>query len=439
MIGLTKVVWAALPAVALQMPAPLARLLEAARGHNPALGVSRAQLAEQEAAAEQALAALLPTVHASGGYTRNQYEAVVSLPANLLGAGPPTELTPLTIQPYNAWSASVGLNVPLLTPVPLYRRAEAEHGREALAQAERASEAEVLLATARSYYRVVGAQGVADAAVKALATAEDNLKVTRVKREAGTQTRLAVDRAQVDVARARQALVSAKQALAVAIRSLETLSGERVTERLPDPERPLLPAEGEAAATAEALAQRPELHQADELVRQQELAVNEAWALWSPSLSGTASETFTNATGFTGKSAYWAAGLSLTWTVDPWGTRAGLHRAQSALEEQRARRKQAQDSVRDEVHSAWLDVESGLARVEQSDVEVVSARDGLGITQQQYEAGTATSLDVSQAQRDAFDAEATLAQSRADLAAAVLALAKAAGEPLLAPAVGGRP
>jgi outer membrane protein len=417
--------------MAVQVPPPLARLLEAARAHNPAVGISRAQLAQQEAVVEQSLASLLPTLRASGGYTRNQYEAVVSLP--------PVLTTPLTIQPYNAWSGSVSLNVPLLAPASLYRRAEAEHGREALADAERASEAEVLLSTARSYYRVVGAEGVADAAVKALATAEDNLKVTRVKREAGTQTRLAVDRAQVDVARARQTLVSAKQALAVAVRSLETLSGEKVTEAFPEPERPALPAEGEAAATTQAVAQRPELRQADEAIREQEIAVNEAWALGSPSLSGTATETFTNVTGFTGKSAYWAAGLSLSWTIDPLGTRANLLRARAALEEQRARRRQTEDSIRDEVHSAWLDVESGLARVEQSDVEVVNARDGLGITQQQYEAGTATSLDVSQAQRDAFNAEATLAQSRADLAAGVLALAKAAGEPLLPAAEGGRP
>ena len=411
-----------------QLPPPLAHALDAAREHNRALGISRAQLDQQRAAVDQALAALLPTLRTGGGYTRNEYEAVVSLPANLLGGGPPTELKTLTLQPYNAWTASVGLQIPLFSAANLYRYQESKRGEQGADQAVRATDAEVMLSTARAYYRVVGGQGVLEAAQRALVTAADNLQVTRVKYGAGTQTRLALDRAQVDVARAEQTRVSAHQALLLAVRSLETLTGEAWGSPLPAPPDTTSTARTEAELVEAARRARPEIQQAEAAVAQAELAAGEAWSALVPGVSGNATEYFTNATGFTGQSAYWAAGLSLTWNVDPAGTRAAVARSRAALEEQRQRLKQVEDTVRDDVHSAWLDVDSGAARVSQAKSEAESATDALGLTQQQYAAGTATSLDLSQAQRDAFNAEATFAQARADLAASELALAKAAGE-----------
>jgi len=218
------------------VPAPLVRFLTSARAKNHALGISRAQLAEQDAVVSQAMSSLTPSLRASGGYTRNQYEAVVTLPAALLGGGPPGATDTLRIQPYNAWSATVTLSVPLFSGANLYRYAGAARGLDAAAGGVRATEADVLLSTARAYYQVVASQGVVAAALRALATARDNLAVTRVKRAAGTQNRLAEDRAEVDVARAEQIWIGARQTLALAVRSLETLSGDHVDPPLPDPE-----------------------------------------------------------------------------------------------------------------------------------------------------------------------------------------------------------
>ena len=69
--------------------------------------------------------------------------------------------------------------------------------------------------------------------------------------------------------------------------------------------------------------------------------------------------------------------------------------------------------------------------VEEAKAEVHSAQEALRLTQEQFTAGTATSLDLSQAERDAFQAEANAAQSKADLAFALLQLQKATGQPLL--------
>jgi len=64
---------------------------------------------------------------------------------------------------------------------------------------------------------------------------------------------------------------------------------------------------------------------------------------------------------------------------------------------------------------------------------VLSARRALKLTEEQFKAGTATSVDLSAAQRDAFNSEANLAQAEAELATALLALRKAAGQALLEP------
>ena len=79
------------------MPGPLVDYLEAGRVHNRTLAISRAQLAEQEAQVGVALSTLTPTVQVQGGYTRNQYPAIVRLPSSLVNGQTPVSYTHLTL------------------------------------------------------------------------------------------------------------------------------------------------------------------------------------------------------------------------------------------------------------------------------------------------------------------------------------------------------
>ncbi len=412
-------------------PPELERLLQAARAHNHQLGISRAQLAEQRAAVEQALSVLLPSLTANVSYTRNQYAANLTVPNNLLGRDPPNEQSTLTIQPFNAWQASGGLNVPILSASNIFRYDESKHGLDAAQNSEKASESEVLLSTARAYYQVVGAQGVVQAAERAVTTAQESLRVTQVRLSAGTTNRLAVARAEVDLARARQTVVTGRQTLAVAQRTLETLTGVPINAPLPPPQEPEMPSGTEADYVARAEASRPELGQAQAVLSQQEVSLREAWSQLVPVVSGSALEHFTNAPGFTPAEEFWILGANLSWTVEPLGIVASVKHAHASIEEQQERLAQEHDTIRDDVHTAWLDVEADKARLDEAISEARSASEALTITKEQFKAGTATSLDISQSQRDAFNADARLAQAQADLASALLALKKAAGESLL--------
>jgi outer membrane protein TolC len=413
------------------LPGPLVHALTVARAHSHALGVSRAQLAGQEAQVDAAFATLLPSLQANGAYTRNEYLAELNLSSVPPGLFPPGTPTKIVVSPYNQWGANLGVNVPLIEPGGIAHYSSARHSRDAAVGALRASDDEILLGTARAYYDVVAAQGVVEAAVRALTTAKDNLQVTQVRKTAGAANQLAVDRANVDVARGEQTLATAEQTLGVARRNLETLTGEPQTADLPMLTEPDLPSRSENDYVDSAERLRPEVVQAQETLLQLEGTLDEAWLQLAPSLVGSAQEHFTNATGFTGKEAYWTAGATLNWNIDPSGTRAAVRHAQAAVDEQKERLLQMRDSVRDDVHTSWLEMEADRARAKEAIIEASSAREALELTREEFRYGTATSLDVSQAQRDAFNADANLAQSRSALGTALFALRKAAGEPLL--------
>jgi outer membrane protein TolC len=289
----------------------------------------------------------------------------------------------------------------------------------------------VQLSVAQTYYQIIAAQGVLAAANHSLKTAQDALTISQRKYEAGTANKLTVDRAQVDVARSQQSVADAQRALGVVRRSLETLSGMAVSGDLPPVEEQALPARGEDAFVDVAVTQRPEIAQVRESMAVASAARTAAWALLAPSLLGQAQEHLANYAGFIGHEGYWTLGLNLSWTIDPVGTHAALRLADATLAEDQARLDQVLDSVRDDVHSAWLQVVADQSHVQETKAEVASALEALKLTQEQFAAGTATSLDLSQAERDAFTAEANAAQSASDFATALLALQKASGTPLV--------
>ncbi len=411
------------------LPAPLEGYLKAAADNNRTLQISRAQLAEQEAQVQQAMSGLTPTLQASGSYIRNQYQASLSIPASFANLSGP--LVTEEIQPYDQLQGTISLNVPLIEPTAIARFAGQKHAAGGAEQATLASVLDVQLSVAQTYYQIIAAQGVLTAANHSLKTAQDALAISQRKFEAGTANKLTVDRAQVDVARSQQTVADAQRALGVTRRSLETLSGMPVSGDLPAVEEGSLPPQGEDFYVDAAVRQRPEVAQVRESISVASAARTAAWALLAPSLLGQAQEHLANYSGFIGRDGYWTLGLSLSWVIDPIGTHASLHLADATLAEDEARLNQTLDTVRDDVHTAWLQVVADQSHVEETKAEVASAQEALKLTQEQFAAGTATSLDLSQAERDAFTAEANAAQSASDFASALLALQKASGTPLL--------
>ena len=123
--------------------------------------------------------------------------------------------------------------------------------------------------------------------------------------------------------------------------------------------------------------------------------------------------------------------LSLTWSFDL--TSVGHIRQQDAqLGAATAREERARVAARDSIHRAWNAVDVSIARARSARKQAQVSRRVADLARDRYTAGAATQLDLLQAERDAFTAEANQIQAEADLANARNQLRLAAGRSLIA-------
>jgi outer membrane protein TolC len=399
----------------------LAAYLSAADRAAKAPEIARAQVEQQVGQQQQAAAALLPTLSANASYTRNQYPTEAHIPAET-GAAPET----ITIMAQNQRNAQASVNVPLFDLHSYAHLSASRHGTAAAREGARAVRGQTQLQVAQAYYQVVAAQGILAAADRAVNTARSNESMVKTKVEVGTQNQLSLERARVDTARALQGEAAAQRSLALARRTLATLTGTpETTVPLPEAETPedAFPAEGELVD--EALRERGEVMQAKETLAQAQANVRQAAAAYVPTLAATASIDYSNSTGFLGQDTSWSAGVTAKWNLDFLGTHGSRHTANAASLEAHERLLQTQDQVRDGVHSALLDLNTQRTLLEQTQAEAASAVEALKLAQARFDEGTATALELSQAQSDRFQAEANLSQARANVASAWLAVYQA--------------
>jgi outer membrane protein TolC len=170
----------------------------------------------------------------------------------------------------------------------------------------------------------------------------------------------------------------------------------------------------------------PQVRAADADLRAAQQSARATWLAYVPTLSGTVSERLTNAAGF-GQSAAWAAGLSLSWRVDlPTLLNARALQAASAIVEVRSER--ARRDAQDQIYNAWSQTRAYLGRSRAARAQRESAQLAASLSHKRYDAGTATQLEVIQAERDAFSAEVARIQADADLAYARVLLRLSAGQ-----------
>jgi outer membrane protein TolC len=419
---------AVLGAGAVPLPAELAGYLRAAERGNPSLQASRAELAASEARQAQAVSALLPRFFATAGYTRNQFASTIEVP---IAPGEPPEL--IAITEIDQLDATAGVSTRLFSAADFGRIEEARHARDAAAHAAAFSLADLQLRVARAYYDVVAAQGFVTAAEEGLTSAGTALEMVEARLRAGRATALEVETARADEARARRTLIEAGQELATARRDLALLAHAPEPGPLPEPPSPSSAVPPEEELIELALRRREDVKQLRSRLQEATASRVTAWAGLSPEVNGFFQESYTNATGFLGRTTYWTAGATVDWSVDPWLTRARVRLASAGIAAARARLMEVEDRVRRQVHAARLEVSTGEARVREADSERRSLRLALELTQVRAREGVAGAVELGEARVDLFRAEAVWVRARANFAYAALALRQATGELLLQP------
>jgi outer membrane protein TolC len=163
--------------------------------------------------------------------------------------------------------------------------------------------------------------------------------------------------------------------------------------------------------------------------RAAEKSANAARAAWLPTVTGTATERFTNATAFAGRSEYYLLQLTATVKLDATlspGVRAQNAAAAAAI----AREDGAKRRVDDAIFQAWSQIATDIAKARSARAQVSAATLAEGLARDRYLAGVATQLDVLQAQSDLFKAEVARIQADTDLAYARASLRLYAGRHL---------
>jgi len=417
------------PALALAAePGPdaptLAGFMAAAVKRHPRGVVARVATETARLDAARARSDLLPTLRATAGWTFNQFDAVFDPD----GEGPAPEFV---IVPRNQFDATITASAPLFDGPAMVRRDALEKAVNASQQEARVVERDVRLEVARAWYLAVASQELETAARRARAAAVDNRDMLQKRFDAGAETDLAVQRADVEVANAERVVADARRSALAARRTLATLTGLPEPAQLPvaSATAPAVPAEDALVTQAEST--NPELLAARARVEQLTQLRDGAWLAWTPSVAATVSERLTNAAGFQGQYATFSAGVQLQWLAFDFGGRESeIRRADLTLESALASLQRTRETVRDAIHSAALDVEAARVKLAAANRGVEVARKAAATSRERFNARTATQLDVIVADRDLLNLEVERIRAEGELALARLNMLAAAGLPL---------
>ncbi len=396
--------------------------LNRARKENLDLKAAQARLAQADTASRKAWAGYLPNVTVNGAIVRNSVEAVI--PAGPLA---PVEIV---IQPRVQLQAQGQVRQALIAP-QLWAGIQAAYKAERVAELNvEQARREIFFGVAQAYYGTV-AQGQAVAVQERLVELNGaRAKDTKVRFDAGTVTRVALLRAEQDLARAEQDLIRARNAEASAKLVLATLLAldDPNFDVAPPPE-PQVPEKTDTGVLVErSLEQRADVAAARESVELARINKRGVWLSYLPNVQISGTYNISNAAGLVGSNRIWLITLGASWTLWDGGLReANLQEASAIIAENRALQRKAELTARQEVNTAQLDLESALANRFKASQAVELARESQRLTEVAFKEGVATYLEVADANTALTQAEIGLVGERLQASLAGLRLLRAVG------------
>jgi outer membrane protein TolC len=393
-----------------------AALAEAERA-SPDLAAARARLDAARTGVARARAGYLPQVTAGATYTRYSDEVVLPPPFSI------------TVQETNQYAAQIELTQAILAPELWFAMEGAGKSSRAAGETYEFTRRELRHAVAQAYYGASAAEQSVGVQERQLAVARAHEKDARAQVEAGIAAKIVLLRAGVDRASAEQDLVRAQNVLASAKSAIAALLGrsEGADFALARPAAPPLPADL-SALEDEALRRRRDLRAADLSVDAAGAARRAVTARYAPTLGAFGQARWVSAGGFAADQDSWLGGLALSWNIFDGGLReADRREAGARLAEAEASRSSLAVRARDEVRQARLDFESARANRIKAEESVALARENQRLVEASFRAGTATSLEATDANAALATAELRLVVDGLAADRAALRLLRSAG------------
>ena len=358
------------------------------------------------------------TVSYNGNYTRNVTSSY----------GQPSQRS-------NDFSHSLGVSVPIYHGGQL--KSQREQKRLALSTADLMLEntkQEIKLQTTNAYYEILRRRDMIRVREEEVQTLQQHLDQSMIRYSEGVVSKSDILASQVQLANAKQNLVSAQGDYDKAMAALNNIIGFDVNTELAihDELRYVDYAVDLKYCTDFALENRPDYAAAEYNVKQLEASIEEARAGTRPSVDASLSK---NAEGTkmlkTDVNRQWQVGVQVQWNLfDNGVTSAGVNQVKSRLRKAKSTAKQTLDNISLEVRNAYLDLTAAAENIKTTKTSVDQASEEYELAQLRYVEGVGTNLDVMDAQEKLTQARTNYASALYNYNAAKAALDKAMGVPV---------
>jgi outer membrane protein TolC len=349
-----------------------------------------------------------------------------------------TRSTPVNLPPFSFQKRGTTYMTDFTLSQQLYTGGSVSKGIEAAREVLQGSEQnfqrsrqQIAFSVRGAYYAVLTAEEAVSVAQDVVNSAEEHLRVARLRYEAGVAPRYDVLAAEARVARVQQGLISAESDRDTAWAGLATVmgvtipGGTKLSTPRPEDVKPVSLTD----LTTEALAQRPDVKTALAAVAAARAQVEVARAARRPTIDGAMTWNLQPKVAIPGEQLGLAPGtelvvsqnsgfisLSATWNLFNGGFVYGNIRAFQA------RQRQAEQAVEQlrlqiglEVKTGYFALRGAHAQLAAARKEVEQAQEAHRVATLRYQEGVGTSVEI-------LDAEATLQDARTRLNQAVFGL-----------------
>ncbi|MHC1716125.1 MAG: TolC family protein [Acidaminococcaceae bacterium] len=291
----------------------------------------------------------------------------------------------------------------------------------------------VKLSATNGYYAVLQAIDTVKLSKDSVERLSAHLQNVQAQYDVGVVAKVDVLRSQVELADAEQTLIKAQNAYDLAVADLNNIIGLphgtdlKVTESLQynKYDNPM------ENCINFALANRPELFQAEAGIEAAKAAVKVAKSGYMPQVAASASNDWSSTSWPGDDNQNWGVGVSVSMNVfDSGVTAAKVNASEASLYKAEETYRQTKDSVQLDVRNNYLSLREAEKRIATSRVAVDSAEEDYRISQLRYQAGVGTNIDVMDAQVALTQAKNNYVQALYDYNTSSAALAKAMGVPV---------
>lgn len=392
----------------------------ALRGNERALSADQ-NLAAADARVTKARAFFMPTINASGTYTRRPFEVQRTIGNQQI-----------IVQNLNALSGVASFSMILFDSHSLPTLIQASSDRSAELYAAADAKRVLAFEVSNAFLMTLSVDQVLEASRRRFDFAKQNLEAARARYSAGLVSSNDVTRVELESATAEMGVTQVQGQVETTYLQLGYLLNSPTRKQLKVPEF-LLSAVDEKplaaeALIAEALARRPDVTSLRWRAKSQHTLIMEPILKWLPSLSLTGRYTYTNEAGLTGQNTNWNAGLTMSWSIFDGFTRNGDYSERRALAYQADLNLQStMRRVELEVRDALVTLTNERAALKQAAVALQVAKRNAAETAELYRQGLTTALQVADANVSLFEAEVQLVSSRYGVGIAYLNLEAALG------------